>query len=60
MKLQVLQHVIIAFTDVIPQMKDPRLSWIWQMATSFGATCSMDLTGKTTHLIAVKVSNNKK
>ncbi|KAI9357156.1 HAD-like domain-containing protein [Pilaira anomala] len=60
MKLQVLQHVIIAFTDVIPQMKDPSLSWIWQMATSFGATCSMDLTGKTTHLIAVKFGSKAK
>ncbi|KAI8090786.1 HAD-like domain-containing protein [Thamnidium elegans] len=60
MKLNVLQHVIITFTDVIPQIKDPTLSWIWQMATSFGATCSMDLTGKTTHLIAVKFSSKVK
>jgi RNA polymerase II subunit A-like phosphatase len=56
MKKSVLNNVIIAFTDVIPQIKDPSLSWIWQMANSFGAVCSMDLTGKTTHLIAVKVS----
>lgn len=57
MKKSVLTNVIIAFTDVIPKkIKDPTLSWIWQMATSFGAVCSMDLTGKTTHLIAVKVN----
>jgi RNA polymerase II subunit A-like phosphatase len=61
MKKQVLNKVIIAFTaDVIPtKLKDPTLSWIWQMATSFGAICSMDLTGKTTHLIAVKASSSK-
>lgn len=52
---------MLTFTaDVIPtKLKDPTLSWIWQMASSFGATCSMDLTGKTTHLIAVKANSNK-
>ncbi|KAI8645739.1 hypothetical protein BD408DRAFT_411448 [Parasitella parasitica] len=61
MKKQVLQGVIITFSDVIlnPDLKDPTLSWIWQMATSFGATCSVDLTGKTTHLIAISTSKNK-
>ncbi|CAO3654544.1 unnamed protein product [Mucor fragilis] len=61
MKKQVLKGVIITFSDVIlsPDLKDPTLSWIWQMATSFGATCSLDLTGKTTHLIAVSTSKNK-
>lgn len=60
LKKNVLKNVIIAFTDVIPQIKDPKLSWIWQMATSFGAICSMDLTGKTTHLIAVKSGSKVK
>jgi RNA polymerase II subunit A-like phosphatase len=56
MKRQVLHHCIISFApDVIPSnLKDPTLSWIWQMGTSFGALCSNDLTGKTTHLIAVR------
>lgn len=61
MKKSVLANVIIAFTDVIPKkIKDPTLSWIWQMATSFGAVCSMDLTGKTTHLIAIKTGSKVK
>jgi RNA polymerase II subunit A-like phosphatase len=51
---------VIVFADVIPPTtKDPTLSWIWQMATSFGATCSTDLTGKTTHLIAVDPATSK-
>ncbi|CEI95251.1 Putative Protein phosphatase [Rhizopus microsporus] len=56
MKSKVLENCVVSFApDVIPvYLKDPTLSWIWQMATSFGATCSTDLTGKTTHLIAVK------
>ncbi|KAG2196900.1 hypothetical protein INT47_005124 [Mucor saturninus] len=60
LKKDVLKGVIIAFSDVIPPMKDPTFSWIWQMATSFGAMCSMDLTGKTTHLIAVKSGSKVK
>ena len=61
LKKDVLKGVIITFSDMIlsPDLKDPTLSWIWQMATSFGATCSIDLTGKTTHLIAVSTSKNK-
>ncbi|KAI8976449.1 hypothetical protein BDB01DRAFT_853091 [Pilobolus umbonatus] len=54
MKRKVLTHVVLVFADVIPPMNDPTTSWIWQIAVSFGATCSMDLTGKTTHLIATK------
>lgn len=62
MKKRVLEGVIITFSDVIlspDNVKDPTLSWIWQTATSFGATCSVDLTGKTTHLIAIATSKSK-
>ncbi|OBZ88464.1 RNA polymerase II subunit A C-terminal domain phosphatase [Choanephora cucurbitarum] len=62
MKKQVLANIKITFSDKIlstQHIKDPTLSWIWQMATSFGATCSVDLTGKTTHLIAINNSRNK-
>ncbi|KAI8382261.1 HAD-like domain-containing protein [Blakeslea trispora] len=61
MKKKVLANVKITFSDKIlsTQHKDPTLSWIWQMAISFGATCSTDLTGKTTHLIAINNSKNK-
>lgn len=62
MKERVLKGKVITFSDRILapfHSKDPSLSWIWQMATSFGATCSIDLTGKTTHLIAIQNSRNK-
>jgi RNA polymerase II subunit A-like phosphatase len=62
MKKRVLKGVMITFSDVIlspDNIKDPTLSWIWQTATSFGATCSVDLTGKTTHLIAMATSKSK-
>ncbi|KAI8991116.1 hypothetical protein BDF20DRAFT_23210 [Mycotypha africana] len=62
MKKRVLKDVIITFSDTIlpnQNTKDPTLSWIWQMATSFGAMCSIDLTGKTTHLVAIETSRHK-
>ncbi|KAI8880547.1 hypothetical protein K501DRAFT_224695 [Backusella circina FSU 941] len=60
LKCKILENKVIVFADVIPPTtKDPTLSWIWQMATSFGATCSTDLTGKTTHLIAVNAFCSK-
>ncbi|KAI8098007.1 uncharacterized protein B0P05DRAFT_522944 [Gilbertella persicaria] len=62
MKKRVLAEIKITFSDKIlssQHIKDPSLSWIWQMATSFGATCSVDLTGKTTHLIAINTSKSK-
>ncbi|KAI9269858.1 hypothetical protein BY458DRAFT_510632 [Sporodiniella umbellata] len=56
MKHKVLSQCIISLApDLIPtNIRDPTLSWIWQMATSFGGSCSTDLTGKTTHLITIR------
>ncbi|KAI7898577.1 uncharacterized protein BX663DRAFT_524654 [Cokeromyces recurvatus] len=61
MKQQVLKDTIITFSDrILPQQNDPSLSWIWQMASSYGAHCSIDLTGKTTHLIAIPATSRNK
>ncbi|KAF7720872.1 Carboxy-terminal domain (CTD) phosphatase [Apophysomyces ossiformis] len=45
--------------SVIPLQQDPKTSWIWQLAESFGAVCSLELTGKITHLIAAKAGTSK-
>ncbi|KAI9472463.1 MAG: hypothetical protein EXX96DRAFT_357301 [Benjaminiella poitrasii] len=65
MKQQVLKDTIITFSDrILPQQdithSDPSLSWIWQMASAYGAHCSIDLTGKTTHLIAIPATSRNK
>lgn len=58
LKAKVLKNCTLVFSGVIPlQQRNPEESWIWRMATSFGATCVADLTGKVTHLIAANVSS---
>ncbi|KAG0166824.1 Carboxy-terminal domain (CTD) phosphatase [Apophysomyces sp. BC1034] len=59
MKKKILQGVHIVFSGVIPLQQDPQTSWIWQLAESFGAVCSLELTGKITHLIAAKAGTSK-
>lgn len=57
LKAKVLKGCTLVFSGVIPlQQRNPEESWIWRMASSFGATCVSDLTGKVTHLIAANVS----
>lgn len=56
LKRNVLSNCHIFFApDVLHRhIRDPTHSGIWHMAASFGATCSTDLTGKTTHFITLK------
>lgn len=56
MKSKVLQGVNILFTSVIPLGQDPRRSEIWRLATQFGAECSLELSGRVTHVVAGKVN----
>jgi RNA polymerase II subunit A-like phosphatase len=54
----VFRGVNVVFSGVIPinTKTIAANSWIWRMATSFGAECLTELLGKVTHLIAVNVS----
>jgi RNA polymerase II subunit A-like phosphatase len=56
LKTRVLNSIGIVFSGVIPLHYRPEDSSIWRMATSFGATCFDELTGKVTHLVAANVS----
>lgn len=57
LKRRVLKDVNVVFSGIIPlHQTKPEESWIWRMATSFGANCFHELTGKITHLIAANVS----
>lgn len=57
LKRKVLRGVNLVFSGIIPlHQTRPEDSWIWRMATSFGANCFHELTGKVTHLIAANVS----
>lgn len=59
MKSQILHSCCIVFSGVIPLQCRPEDSSIWKMATSFGATCLTELTGKVTHLVAATVGTSK-
>ncbi|KAG1455529.1 hypothetical protein G6F56_007044 [Rhizopus delemar] len=56
LKRSVLSNCVISFAPEVLHRhhRDPNRSSLWHMATSFGASCSTDLTGKTTHLVALK------
>ncbi|KAI8334049.1 HAD-like domain-containing protein [Blakeslea trispora] len=59
LKSTILRDCHIVFSGVIPLQTKPQDSSIWRMATSFGAKCFEDLTGKATHLIAASPGTNK-
>ncbi|KAI8370139.1 HAD-like domain-containing protein [Choanephora cucurbitarum] len=59
LKSAILKDCHIVFSGVIPLQTKPQDSSIWRMATSFGARCFEDLTGKATHLIAASPGTNK-
>ncbi|TID21976.1 BRCT domain-containing protein [Venturia nashicola] len=54
MKSDVLKHVVICFTGVIPQGLNHETSDIGMWARSFGARVSPNLTKSTTHVVAHK------
>ncbi|RDI77527.1 hypothetical protein Vi05172_g12490 [Venturia inaequalis] len=54
MKADVLKHVVICFTGVIPQGLNHETSDIGMWARSFGARVSPNLTKSTTHVVAHK------
>ncbi|KAG2211892.1 hypothetical protein INT47_004579 [Mucor saturninus] len=60
LKRKVLRDVNVVFSGIIPlHQTRPEDSWIWRMATSFGANCFHELTGKVTHLIAANPGTDK-
>ncbi|KAI9361840.1 hypothetical protein BD770DRAFT_425557 [Pilaira anomala] len=60
LKRKVLKDVNVVFSGIIPlHQTKPEESWIWRMATSFGANCFHELTGKVTHLIAANPGTDK-
>jgi RNA polymerase II subunit A-like phosphatase len=56
LKSKVLAGTHFVFSGVIPLQQAPQNSLIWKTATTFGAECGLELTGKVTHLIAAGVS----
>ncbi|KAJ2719183.1 CTD phosphatase Fcp1 [Coemansia sp. Benny D115] len=61
-KRQVLNGVTIVFSAVFPTNRDappPQKSELWQWATSFGARCEVDLSPKTTHVVAGNLGTEK-
>lgn len=56
-KQNVLKDCALVFSGVIPLHYRPQDASIWRMATSFGANCLEELTGKVTHLVAANVRN---
>ncbi|KAI9244629.1 HAD-like domain-containing protein [Sporodiniella umbellata] len=56
LKRSVLADCNISFAPEVlyRHHRDPNRSGLWHMASSFGAGCSTDLTGKTTHLITIQ------
>ncbi|KAI9244428.1 hypothetical protein EDC94DRAFT_439463 [Helicostylum pulchrum] len=60
LKRRVFRDVNVVFSGVIPlHQTKPEDSWIWRMASSFGANCFHELTGKVTHLIAANPGTDK-
>ncbi|GAA5811799.1 hypothetical protein MFLAVUS_005244 [Mucor flavus] len=60
LKRRVFKDVNVVFSGIIPlHQTKPEDSWIWRMATSFGANCFHELTGKITHLIAANPGTDK-
>jgi RNA polymerase II subunit A-like phosphatase len=54
-KQNVLKDCALVFSGVIPLHYRAQDASIWRMATSFGADCLEELTGKVTHLVAANV-----
>ncbi|KAI7899351.1 uncharacterized protein BX663DRAFT_521402 [Cokeromyces recurvatus] len=59
LKSEVLKDCFILFSGVIPLHCNAEDSSIWKLATTFGATCLKELTGKVTHLVAANAGTNK-
>ncbi|KAG2236026.1 hypothetical protein BDF21DRAFT_393024 [Thamnidium elegans] len=60
LKRRVFRDVNVVFSGIIPlHQTKPEDSWIWRMASSFGANCFHELTGKITHLIAANPGTDK-
>jgi RNA polymerase II subunit A-like phosphatase len=59
LKSEVLEDCCLVFSGVIPLQTAPEKSSIWRMATSFGARCVHELTGKVTHLVAATIGTSK-
>lgn len=55
MKKQILAGVHLVFSGIVPVGHDATKNDLWIQATQFGATCSLELSSLTTHLIARKV-----
>ncbi|KAI8969704.1 hypothetical protein BDB01DRAFT_840117 [Pilobolus umbonatus] len=58
-KHNIFKGVHIVFSGVIPLNNKPESSWVWRMATSLGAVCGTELTGKVTHLVAATDGTSK-
>jgi RNA polymerase II subunit A-like phosphatase len=56
MRIDTLRGTHIVFSSVIPLDMRPETSEIWKTAQAFGAECSTELSNKTTHVVANKVS----
>ncbi|CAO3601341.1 unnamed protein product [Absidia cylindrospora] len=58
-KQKVLDGVTCTFSGLIPSDQDPLMCRFWKLASTYGAHCSLELTGKVTHLIASRTGTAK-
>jgi hypothetical protein len=56
MRKSTFAGVHIVFSSVIPLDAQPQKTDIWNTALAFGATCDTEISSRTTHLVAAKVS----
>ncbi|KAJ2635444.1 CTD phosphatase Fcp1 [Coemansia sp. RSA 1286] len=62
LKRPILEGVTIVFTaafPVIPGSPPPHKTDLWQCATSFGAKCELEISSRTTHVVAGKPGTEK-
>ncbi|KAJ1828161.1 CTD phosphatase Fcp1 [Coemansia sp. RSA 2599] len=62
LKRPILKGVTIVFTaafPVIPGSPPPHKTDLWQCATSFGAKCELEISPRTTHVVAGKPGTEK-
>lgn len=56
---QVLEGVRLVFSRVIPLETNPRQHPLWLLAEQYGATCSEQCAGDTTHVVAMTGATEK-
>ena len=56
---KVLSGCHLVFSRIIPMEQDPRTHALWRMAEQFGATCALQCSEATTHVVATTRGTEK-